>query len=75
MPANLVNVERVTVSYGGSPLLDRISLGVSEGDRIGVVGRNGSGKTTLLRVLTGAGQPDGGRVTRARGLEEMARSS
>jgi ATP-binding cassette subfamily F protein uup len=68
VPANLVNIERVTVSYGGTPLLDRISLGIAEGDRVGVVGRNGSGKTTLLRVLTGAGQPDGGRVTKARGL-------
>jgi ABC transport system ATP-binding/permease protein len=68
VPANLVNVERVTVSYGASPLLDRVSLGVAEGDRIGVVGRNGSGKTTLLRVLTGAGEPDSGRVTQARGL-------
>jgi ABC transport system ATP-binding/permease protein len=68
VPANLVNVERVTVSYGGSPLLDRVSLGVAEGDRIGVVGRNGSGKTTLLRTLTGAARPDGGRVTQARGL-------
>jgi ATP-binding cassette subfamily F protein uup len=67
--ANLVNLERVSMSYGTAPLLDRVSLGVAEGDRIGVVGRNGSGKTTLLRVLTGAAVPDSGRVTRARGLE------
>ena len=58
MPAvNLVNLERVSVSYGADPLLDRVSLGVGEGDRIGVVGRNGSGKTTLLRVLTGVATP------------------
>ncbi len=70
MPAaNLVNLERVSMSYGTAPLLDRVSLGVAEGDRIGVVGRNGSGKTTLLRVLTGAAVPDSGRVTTARGLE------
>jgi ATP-binding cassette subfamily F protein uup len=65
---NLVNLERVTVSYGTAPLLDRVSLGVQDGDRIGVVGRNGSGKTTLLRVLTGVATPDAGRVTTTRGL-------
>jgi ATP-binding cassette subfamily F protein uup len=65
---NLVNLERVSVTFGEAPLLDRVSLGVAEGDRIGVVGRNGSGKTTLLRVLTGVAAPDSGRVTTARGL-------
>src|SRR4051794_37150470 len=63
VPVNLVNLERVSVSYGADPLLDRVSLGVAAGDRVGVVGRNGSGKTTLLRVLTGAAAPDRGRVT------------
>jgi ATP-binding cassette subfamily F protein uup len=67
--ANLVNLERVTVSFGTAPLLDRVSLGVAEGDRVGVVGRNGSGKTTLLRALTGVAPPDSGRVTTARGLQ------
>jgi ABC transport system ATP-binding/permease protein len=66
--ANLVNLERVSVTFAEAPLLDRVSLGVGEGDRIGVVGRNGSGKTTLLRVLTGVATPDSGRVTSARGL-------
>ena len=51
--ANLVNLERVHKAYGIRPLLDDVSLGVGEGERIGVVGRNGDGKTTLLRVLTG----------------------
>ena len=51
--ANLINVERATVGYGTRTLLDAVSLGVEEGDAIGVVGRNGDGKTTLLQVLTG----------------------
>ena len=51
--ANLINVERATVGYGTRTLLDAVSLGVDEGDAIGVVGRNGDGKTTLLQVLTG----------------------
>ena len=66
--ANLVNLERVSKSYGVRPLLSEVSLGVGEGERIGIVGRNGDGKTTLLEVLTGALEPDGGRVSQARGL-------
>ena len=48
---NLVNLENVSKSYTARTLLDKVSLGLSEGDRIGVVGRNGGGKSTLLRVL------------------------
>ena len=65
---NLVNLESVSVAYGPKPLLDEVSLGVEEGDRIGVVGRNGGGKTTLISVLAGALRPDSGRVTHSRGL-------
>ncbi|HYZ66685.1 MAG TPA: ATP-binding cassette domain-containing protein, partial [Mycobacterium sp.] len=65
---NLINVERVTVGYGTRTLLDAVSLGVEEGDAIGVVGRNGDGKTTLLRVLTGTRPPDSGRVTHTSGV-------
>ena len=61
---NLVNLESVSVAYGPKPLLDEVSLGVEEGDRIGVVGRNGGGKTTLISVLAGALRPDSGRATR-----------
>jgi ATPase subunit of ABC transporter with duplicated ATPase domains len=66
--ANLINLERVTVGYGVRTLLDGVSLGVDDGDAVGVVGRNGDGKTTLLRVLTGAREPDCGRVTHTSGL-------
>jgi ATP-binding cassette subfamily F protein uup len=61
--SNLVNAERVTVSYGTRTLLDGISLGLGRGEAVGVVGRNGAGKTTLLRLLAGALVPDSGRVT------------
>jgi len=66
--ANLINVERATVGYGTRTLLDAVSLGVDDGDAIGVVGRNGDGKTTLLQVVTGTRQPDSGRVTHTSGL-------
>jgi ATP-binding cassette subfamily F protein uup len=66
--ANLVNLESVSKSYGVRPLLDAVSLGVGEGDRIGVVGLNGGGKTTLLEVLAGIEPADTGRVSRTRDL-------
>ncbi|MGR7025034.1 ABC-F family ATP-binding cassette domain-containing protein [Geodermatophilus sp. URMC 62] len=62
-PLNLLNLERVSKAHGTTVLLDDVSLGVAAGERIGVVGRNGSGKSTLLGVLTGAEEPDSGRVT------------
>ncbi|MBB4688269.1 ABC-F family ATP-binding cassette domain-containing protein [Amycolatopsis jiangsuensis] len=66
--ANLVNLESVSKSYGVKPLLDKVSLGVAAGQRIGVVGLNGGGKTTLLEVLSGLSEPDSGRVSQVRGL-------
>ncbi|WP_066948449.1 ABC-F family ATP-binding cassette domain-containing protein [Streptomyces lushanensis] len=68
MAVNLVNVEAVTKVYGTRALLDGVSLGVSEGDRIGVVGRNGDGKTTLIGVLSRLEETDTGRVTHSGGL-------
>ncbi|MEV5238805.1 ABC-F family ATP-binding cassette domain-containing protein [Streptomyces cinnamoneus] len=65
MAANLVNLEAVEKVYGTRALLDGISLGVNEGDRIGVVGRNGDGKTTLIRILAKLEEADKGRVTHA----------
>jgi len=66
--ANLVNLEKVSKSYGVRPLLTDVSLGIGAGERIGIVGRNGDGKTTLLNVMTGVVEADSGRVSRQRGL-------
>ncbi|WP_016697057.1 ABC-F family ATP-binding cassette domain-containing protein [Actinoalloteichus spitiensis] len=60
---NLVNLEDVSKSHGVRTLLDHVSLGVSRGERVGVVGLNGGGKTTLLEVLAGSEPPDSGRVS------------
>jgi ATP-binding cassette subfamily F protein uup len=65
---NLVNLENVGKAYGTTVVLDRVSLGVGDGERIGVVGRNGGGKSTLLRLIIGADTPDTGRVTRTGGV-------
>jgi ABC transport system ATP-binding/permease protein len=65
---NLVNLEAATKAYGPHVLLDRVSLGISSSDRIGVVGSNGAGKSTLLAALAGTAALDAGRATRARDL-------
>ncbi|NYH51951.1 MULTISPECIES: ABC-F family ATP-binding cassette domain-containing protein [Nocardiopsis] len=65
---NLVNLQDVSLAYGPLVLLDKVSLGVEEGERIGVVGRNGGGKSTLISVLAGITAPDSGRVVHNRGL-------
>jgi ATP-binding cassette subfamily F protein uup len=61
---NVVNIEEVFKAFDIRPLLDGVSLGVSEGDRIGIVGRNGSGKSTLMKIIAGIEEPDAGRVTK-----------
>lgn len=64
---SLINLERVSLSFGLDPILDEVSLGVGGGDRVGVVGRNGGGKSTLMSVLAGLRPPDSGRVSRTGG--------
>src|SRR4051794_41160690 len=66
--AHLLNAEGVTVTFAARSLLDAVSLGLDDGDRVGVVGRNGDGKSTLLRVLARAQAPDAGRVTHSSGI-------
>ena len=65
---NLISLEKTTKAYGPRVLLDGVSLGVSQGERVGVVGRNGAGKSTLLALLAGAAEPDSGRIARMSGL-------
>jgi len=65
---NLISLEKAAKVYAHRRLLDGVSLGVSAGDRIGVVGRNGAGKSTLLGLLAGRVAPDTGRVAMASGL-------
>ena len=68
-PRNLVNLQSAGKAYAGRPVLEDVSLGVSAGERIGVVGRNGDGKSTLLRLIAGREEPDTGAVTRANDLD------
>ena len=65
----LVVAERIGQSFPSGTVLEDVTLGVAEGDRIGVVGRNGDGKSTLLRILSKKFAPDSGRVTWRRDLQ------
>lgn len=58
----VVELEAVSVSLGGRSILERCSVLIQRGDRVGIVGPNGAGKSTLIRVLTGELAPDSGRV-------------
>jgi ATP-binding cassette subfamily F protein uup len=66
---NLVNIEEVSKAFDIRALLERVSLGVSEGDRIGIVGRNGSGKSTLMKIIAAVESPDEGRVTKSNSVK------
>jgi energy-coupling factor transporter ATP-binding protein EcfA2 len=63
-PRNLLNLKAVEKGYGSRSVLRDVTLGVSAGERIGVVGRNGDGKSTLLRLIAGVELPDAGALTR-----------
>ncbi|MCH1883847.1 ABC-F family ATP-binding cassette domain-containing protein [Agrococcus sp. ARC_14] len=67
--AHLLGAERVGIAFPTRVVFEQISLGLEDGDRIGIVGRNGDGKSTLLRMLAGKLEPTSGRVTRRSGLQ------
>lgn len=72
--AHLLGVEAVHLEYPTQVVFDALTLGVSDGDRTGIVGRNGDGKSSLLGLLSGRVRPDSGRVTRRSGLRVGALS-
>ena len=66
--AFLLGCEKALVDYPTKTVLDDVSLGVEDGERIGIVGRNGDGKSTLINLLAGRVEPDEGRVIRTNGV-------
>jgi len=66
--AHLLGAEALHLEYPTKVVFDSVTIGVNEGDRIGIVGRNGDGKSTMLRMLAGRLEPDSGRVTRRGGV-------
>lgn len=59
---NILNIENVTKVYGDKVLLQDVSLGINEGDKIGVIGVNGCGKSTFLKLIAGISLPDSGNI-------------
>ncbi|HPZ94002.1 MAG TPA: ABC-F family ATP-binding cassette domain-containing protein [Mycobacterium sp.] len=70
--AHLLGAEALHLQYPTRVVFSDVTVGVNDGDRIGIVGRNGDGKSSLLRMLTGTLAPDSGRVTRRGGLQVAA---
>ncbi|MBK8001576.1 MAG: ABC-F family ATP-binding cassette domain-containing protein, partial [Verrucomicrobia bacterium] len=66
--STIISASEITVRYGDRAVLDSTTLGIQEGERLGLVGRNGAGKTTFLRILAGLQAPDIGEVSRQRDL-------
>jgi ATPase subunit of ABC transporter with duplicated ATPase domains len=72
--AHLLGAETIHLEYPSRVVFESTTVGVSDGDRIGIVGRNGDGKSSLLDLLTGQLRPDSGRVTQRSGLRVGALS-
>ncbi|TYP64720.1 ATP-binding cassette subfamily F protein uup [Stutzerimonas stutzeri] len=66
--APLLQLSEISLSYGGDPIFEGLSLNVQPGDRVALVGRNGSGKSTLMKVMAGFVEPDRGEVVLAAGV-------
>lgn len=65
---NILNMEHISKVYGDKVIFDDISVGIHQGDKIGIIGINGTGKTTFLRILAGLEEADEGQVVRQNGL-------
>ena len=65
---NVLNVEKVSKTFGEKLLLDKVTLGINKGDKVGVVGVNGTGKSTLLKIIAGVEEPDEGNIIKGRNV-------
>ncbi len=65
---NLLNVENINKTYSEKILLNNVSFGINEGDKIGIIGLNGSGKSTLLKIVTGKDEFFDGVITKGKGV-------
>jgi len=68
MPGVALSLVRVSKAFGSEPILDDLSLGLMQGEKVGLIGRNGTGKSTLFKLLSGEDLPDSGEVIITQGL-------
>ena len=66
---NIINIEHIEKIFGDKVIFADASLGIQQGDKIGIIGINGTGKSTLLRIIAGEEEPDRGEVIRQNGLK------
>ena len=66
---NIMNIEHISKIFGEKTIFDDASIGIQEGDKIGIVGINGTGKSTLLRMIAGDEVPDSGNIIRQNQLK------
>jgi ATP-binding cassette subfamily F protein uup len=66
---NILSAEKITKNFGIKSLFSKVSLGIAEGDKIGLIGVNGTGKSTLLKILAGIETADDGQVTYANNIQ------
>jgi ATP-binding cassette subfamily F protein uup len=66
---NIITAEKITKSYSEKILLNEISSGINEGEKIGLIGINGTGKSTLLKIIAGVEQPDSGEIITKNGIK------
>ena len=64
----MVSIDDLSVVFGHAPLLDHISFHISEGEKIGLVGKNGAGKSTLMKIICGLQNPTSGQVDKPSGV-------
>lgn len=64
MGSKILELHKISKSYPNLPILDKFEYTFLKGERIGVIGKNGTGKSTFLNILTGADQPDSGKVVK-----------
>ena len=64
----MISVDDLTVAFGHQPLLDRVSFHISDGEKIGLVGKNGAGKSTLMKIICGLQSPTSGQVDKPSGV-------
>ena len=65
---NILNIEHISKIFGEKIIFDDVSVGIQEGDKIGIVGINGTGKTTLLRIIAGLEETDQGQIVKQNGI-------